>query len=387
MKSWIVTSAMLLGLVGSGCAMFGSDDEDPIEPPAELFDFDETLEVRQLWSVRLGGNSERLRLGLSPASDGARIYAGSFSGEASAFGAIEGDRIWRTDTELSLAAGPGYGDGILAFGTTDGDLIALDAETGEELWRQTVGSEVLASPAIGLEVVVVRSVDGRLRGFSTADGRVLWSVEQTVPALTTRGNTSPYIAGTAVVTGFDNGRLGAYDISSGDPIWEVAVAIPAGRTELDRLVDMSAGLQVVGRDVYAVALGRAVSIALETGLVLWQQELSSYAGLGADFNNVYVTNDMSEVVALDRAAGTPRWSQGALRLRDLTAPARFGNTIVVGDLEGYLHWLSPDDGTFLARERVGSQRIAAAPLVVGQNVFVQSEDGTLAAYTTVEDTG
>ena len=387
MKSWIATGALLLGLGSSGCAMFGGGDEDPIEPPAELVDFDATLEVRRLWTARVGGDSERLRLGLSPATDGSRIYAGSYDGRVGAFEAIEGERVWATETDLPLAAGPGYDSGVIAFGTTDGDLIALNADTGEELWRQVVGSEILAAPAIGSNVVAVRSVDGRLRGFSVVDGRTLWSVEQTVPALTTRGNTAPYIAGTVVVTGFDNGRLGAYDISSGDPLWEVAVAVPAGRTELERLVDMSAGLQVVGNDVYAVGLGRAVGVALETGLVLWQQELSSFAGLGADFNNVYVTNDVSEVVALDRNAGTPRWSQDALRLRDLTAPSRFGRTIVVGDLEGYVHWLSPDDGSFLARERVSSQRIAAAPLVVGENLFTQSEDGTLAAYTIVEDSG
>ena len=387
MRPWIVTGAVLLGLGSSGCSMFGGDEEDPLEPPAELVDFETTIEVERLWSTRVGGDSERLRLGLSPATDGTRIYAGSFDGRVGAYDAIEGDRVWEIDTELPLAAGPGYGDSVLAFGTTDGDLIALDAETGDELWRQNVGSEVLASPALGLDVVVVRSVDGRLRGFSMTDGRLLWSIEQTVPALTTRGNTAPYIAGTAVVTGFDNGRLGAYDVTSGDPLWEVPVAIASGRTELDRLVDMSAGLQVVGNDVYAVGLGRAVGIALETGLVLWQQEISSFAGLGADFNNVYVTNELSEVVALDRNSGTPRWNQGELRLRDLTAPTRYGNTVVVGDLEGYVHWLSPDDGRFLARERIGSQRIAAAPLIVGQNLFAQSEDGTLAAYTVVEDAG
>ena len=387
MRPWIVTGAVLLGLGSSGCSMFGGDEEDPIEPPAELVDFETTIEVERLWSTRVGGDSERLRLGLSPATDGTRIYAGSFDGRVGAYDAIEGDRVWEIDTELPLAAGPGYGDSVLAFGTTDGDLIALDAETGDELWRKNVGSEVLASPALGLDVVVVRSVDGRLRGFSMTDGRLLWSIEQTVPALTTRGNTAPYIAGTAVVTGFDNGRLGAYDVTSGDPLWEVPVAIASGRTELDRLVDMSAGLQVVGNDVYAVGLGRAVGIALETGLVLWQQEISSFAGLGADFNNVYVTNELSEVVALDRNSGTPRWNQGELRLRDLTAPTRYGNTVVVGDLEGYVHWLSPDDGRFLARERIGSQRIAAAPLIVGQNLFAQSEDGTLAAYTVVEDAG
>ena len=385
MRAWLVTSTLLFGLGGSGCAMFGGGDEDPIEPPAELVPFEATLEVRKIWTARVGGDSERLRLGLSPATDGTRIYAGAYDGRAAAFDAREGDELWAVDTDLPLAAGPGYDDGLVVFGTTDGDLLALDAETGEEVWRQAVGSEVLAPPAIGSNVVVVRSVDGRLRGFSTADGRLLWSVEQSVPALTMRGNTAPYIAGAVVVTGFDNGRLGAYEIISGEPMWEVAVAIPSGRTELDRLVDMSAGLQVVGNDVYAVGLGRAVGVALETGLVIWQQDLSSYSGLGADFNHVYVTNEFSEVVALDRTAGTPRWRQDALRLRDLTAASRFGRAIVVGDLEGYVHWLDPDDGSFLARERASSQRIAAAPLVVGANLFTQSEDGTLAAFTIVVD--
>jgi outer membrane protein assembly factor BamB len=383
MRLLLLTGAIILALGSSGCVMFGGGDEDPIEPPAELVEFESTLTVERIWSARVGGESEGLRLGLSPATDGARIYAGSFDGRVAAFESLEGDRIWTTDTELPLAAGPGYDDGLLVFGTSDGDLLAMSAETGEEIWRQSVGSEILATPAIGSGVVVVRSVDGQLRGFSAIDGRQLWSVVQTVPALTTRGNTVPYIAGTVVVTGFDNGRLGAYEVSSGDAIWEVAVAIPTGRTELERLVDIGDGLQIVGNDVYAVGLGRAVAIALETGLMLWQQEVSSHSGLGADFNNVYVTNDFSEIVALDRAGGTPRWRQNELRLRDLTAPTRFGQTVVVGDLEGYVHWMSPDDGRFLARERASSQRISAPPLVVGQNLYTQSEDGSLTAFTIV----
>ena len=226
-------------------------------------------------------------------------------------------RQWVTQTNLSLSAGPAYGDEVLAFGTTDGELIALDAETGEELWRRSVGSEVLAAPAIGNNVVALRSVDGQLRGYSMSDGRELWSVVQTVPALTMRGNTAPSVAGTTVVTGFDNGRLGAYDLGSGDPLWEVVMATPSGRTELERLVDISAGLQVVGNDVFAVGYhGRAIGIALQTGVVLWQQELSSYSGLGVDLDSVYVTDEFSELVALERGAGTPRWRQNALRLRD-----------------------------------------------------------------------
>lgn len=378
MRGRQILAAAALIAVTAGCGR----DNDSGEAPAELVSFDERLEVRRLWSTRVGGSAERLRLGLSPATDGARIFAASHGGDVAAFDLENGRRNWSSQTNLPLSAGPAYGAGVVALGTTDGELIALEADTGSELWRQAVGAEVLAPPAIGGEVVALRTVDGRLRGYSSLDGRELWTVVQTVPALTMRGNTAPYVAGSSVVAGFDNGRLGAYQLSSGDVLWEFAVAAPSGRTELDRLVDISAGLQVAGNDVFAVGYhGRAIGVALENGVVLWQQELSSYAGLGVDVSSVYVTDEFSELVALERGSGTPRWRQDALRLRDVTAPAAFGNTIVVGDFEGFLHWIDPGDGTFLARERAASNRITSAPLVVGRNMIVQSEDGTVAAYT------
>ena len=367
-------------------AVVACGKKDESEPPAALTDFDATLDVERVWSGKVGGASERLRLGLRPATDGARIFAGAYDGQVASFDAETGDKVWSVKTRLPLTAGPAFGDGVVAFGTADGELAVFDAATGQERWRQQIGSEVLAAPAIGSGVIVVRSVDGRLRGFSVANGATVWAVEQSLPPLTLRGNTAPRVAGTLVISGFDNGRVGAYELATGDAAWEVAVANPTGRSELERLVDVSAGLQVVGNDVYVVGYhGRAVGIDLETGVVLWQQDLSSYAGLGADLNNVYVTSDFDAVVALDRAAGTQRWRQEALRLRDLTAPTRYANTLVVGDFEGYLHWLSPDDGSFLARERAAGERISAAPLVVGQNVYVQGDDGTVAAYTLRRD--
>jgi outer membrane protein assembly factor BamB len=364
----------------------GGDDDDPIEPPAELVDFDSSVDVQRLWSTKVGGGTELLRLGLAPATDGSRIFAGSHDGQVAAFDAETGRRAWATRTDLPLAAGPGFGGGVLAFGTNDGDLITLEAETGAERWRLQVGGEVLASPAIGGGMVVLRTVDGRLRGYSLLDGRLIWTVEHMVPSLTLRGNTAPVISGNAVIAGFDNGRLGVYEVATGETRWEAPLTAPSGRTELDRIVDISAGLAVVGSNVYAVGYhGRAVAVALDTGLLVWQQELSSYAGLGAGFNAVYVADELSQVVALDRNSGSPVWTQPALRLRDVTAPTFYRGTVVVGDLEGYLHWLDAEDGHFVARERLASGRIGNPPLVVGNNVYAQSDDGTVAAYTIRED--
>ena len=374
---WLLATLSLVAFA-LGCA----GKKEKAEPPAKLVDFKPTLDVRRAWSQKIGGTSVRLRLGLRPASDGARVYAGSDDGHIKAFDAVTGKVVWQIKTGLPLAAGPGYGDGLLAFGTSDGDLLLLDAANGMEKWRDAIGSEVLASPAIGSGIVVVRSVDGRLRGFAARDGSTVWTVEQDLPSLTVRGNTTPRLAGNVVVAGFNNGRVGAFEIANGDAAWEVAIANPSGRTELDRLVDVSTSIQVVATEAYVVGYhGRVVGIDISTGVVLWQQDMSSFAGLSADFTTVYVTTDVDSVIALDRRAGAQVWRQDGLRLRDVTAPARFGNAIAVGDYEGYLHFLDTGDGHFVAREKAGKGRIVGGPLVVGENVIVQSEGGTLAAYT------
>lgn len=376
-STWLLAALAVVTLV-LGC----SSKKDKAEPPAKLVDFKQTLDVREIWSHKVGGGYERLRLGLRPASDGARIFAGSVDGRVASYDAVTGKEIWGVKTKLPLSAGPGYADGVLAFGSSDGDLIALDASNGSELWRQAIGAEVLAAPAIGSGVIVVRTVDGRLRGFAAHDGRTVWTIEQNLPALTLRGNSPPRIAGNVVVSGFNNGRVGAYEIANGDPAWEVAIANPQGRTELERLVDIGQGIQIVATEVYVVGYhGRVVGIDVGTGVVLWQQDMSSFAGLSADFTSVYVTNDVDAVISLDRRAGAQVWRQEGLRLRDVTAPTRFGNTVVVGDYDGYVHWLDMGDGHFVAREHAAKGRISAAPIVVGENLYVQGDDGTVAAFT------
>ena len=139
MRCRLILAIMVLSL-GGGCAV----NNETGEQPAELQAFEEKIEVRRVWSARVGGSSERLRLGLAPATDGARIYAGSHEGQAAAFDAETGRRIWDVQTNLPLSAGPTYGNGVLAFGTTDGDLLVLDADTGEEIWRRAVGSELMS---------------------------------------------------------------------------------------------------------------------------------------------------------------------------------------------------------------------------------------------------
>jgi outer membrane protein assembly factor BamB len=368
--AWLGCLALLcLG----GCSIFGGDDE-PVEPPAELTDFEATLSVRTAWEFRAGKGSERLGLALRPAVDGGRVFVSGRDGRVHALDLESGERRWSVETKQALAAGPAAAYGMVAVGSSGGMVTVLEAADGAVRWQSQLSSEVLAPPALSPQAVVVRTVDGRLRALSAENGRELWMVEQRPPRLTLRGLAAPVISGNVVVSAFDNGRIAAYGLRDGEVRWEQSVSIGRGRTEIERLSDVDATPQVLGPDVFVVGYrGRAMSLALDSGQPLWANDMSSSQSLGVDWTSLYVTTDTSEVVALNRASGGELWTQAGLRLRQLTAPAPAGRSVVVGDFEGWLHWLDPITGQFQGRYRAGKAPFVSAPVSAGELLIAQDE--------------
>ena len=77
--------------------------------------------------------------------------------------------------------------------------------------------------------------------------------------------------------------------------------------------------------------------------------------------------------------GQESWRQASLLRREPTLPVSFATTVVVGDLDGYLHFFSVIDGTPVARLRQGGAGISAAPVVIADRLYVQSDSGSLVA--------
>ena len=363
----------------AGCGLFGDDDD--VLPPKELLKFEATLPVKKAWSAKVGKGSEFMRVALSPAGDGKRIYAASNDGVVSAFNPDNGKRIWRIELDLPLSAGPGVGENHVVVAGSDGDLICLSADDGREMWRIAIDAESLARPLIKNGSVVVQTIDGKLQVFSVFDGAEKWSIVQDTPRLTLRGTSSPVIAGSIVVAGFDNGRLVGTSLATGVTAWETVLSPPSGRSDLDRLADVDGALAVVGQDVYAAGYqGRLASVASESGQILWARDISTHVGVGVDFSNVYSLDGEGEILALLRRDGSEVWRQDALLRREPTTPVPFDNAIVVGDFEGYVHFFSNVDGRPVARVRVGKRLLSGAPVAIGDKLYVQSESGSLEAY-------
>jgi outer membrane protein assembly factor BamB len=372
--------SLALGGLLAGCGIFGGDKDEELKPQ-ELVDFESTLPVKRVWTAKLGGGSDLLRIALSPAGTSEKVFAANRDGNVTAFDPETGDRLWRTELELPLSAGPGAGNNRVVVASSDGFLVCLAADDGREVWRVDVAGESIAKPLVRGDSVVVHTIDGRLSARSLFDGRERWILEQTLPPLTLRGAAPPIIVGATVIAGFDNGRLIASGLADGATRWEVMLSPPTGRSDLERLSDIDGILAAVGQDVYASAYqGRLAALAAESGQVLWTREISTHVGLTADLEYVYVVSENGELIALRRDSGTELWRHDRLLRRQPSAPVVFMNTVVVGDFEGYVHFFSNADGSPVARTRVGKGMLSGPPVVIGGRLYVQSESGQLAVF-------
>lgn len=367
---------------------FGGKDDDKPTEPAKLADFTPTATVSKLWSVGVGKGEGRIGIRQGPSIADGRVYAAAIGGGVHAFDLQTGAAQWHFDPKpakdqpkLQLSGGPGAGEGLVVVGGLNGEVIALDASNGAEKWRAKVGNEVIASPVIGNGMVFVRSNDGRLTAFDAASGERRWFWVRELPSLSVRGNDAPVLGPGAVFVGNDDGTVAALSMQDGTLVWEQAVGQAEGRTELDRMADIDGTPVFDGAVLYATSFKRqTMAIDAPTGRPLWARDSGGVGRLGNASDRLVVSDPAGTVWAINKSDGGALWQQPALARRNLTGMAVQGDYAVVGDFDGYLHWLRLDNGEFAARARAGGDALQSAPVVVDGVLVVQNVDGQLSAF-------
>lgn len=375
------------------------DEEDTSGLPAELVEFDEKFEPIVLWEESVGDGSGDYFSRLKPIVAYDNVYSASRAGDVIAFDQKTGKVLWQVDlsninkdrsfwdsrVSALLSGGPAAGLNKIFIGSENGKLYALDAQTGELVWEVSIKGEIINAPAIDSGVVVVNSASGIMKAFNADNGEELWKVEQDVPALTLRGISTPVIASGGVLIGTGKGGVNVYLLDKGQQGWSTEIGEPTGSTELERVIDVDTAPVVFGDKIYAVSSrGNLAAIELKSGRILWKRQYSSYRQISIYRNTIFLTNLRGHVYAIDRVNGIERWSNLALTNRGVTGPAVIDDYVVVGDFEGYLHWLDQDTGDLVARYEVDGSGIHSTPTVVDNVLYSQSRDGDLMAIETPE---
>lgn len=375
-----ITAAAMVGIL-AGCA---SEEDTVIMAPVPKVKSEFT--PKSLWSASVGGGVEQYFSKLAPAYAYDKVFVASRDGLVKALNPENGRTLWQQDLEQDVSAR--LSGGITAaysqvfIGSENGQVIALNEETGAVNWRVDVDGEVLAAPATDDNLVMVHTTTGMLIALEQATGDVKWKVSTEVPNLTLRGDSAPVAVSGGVFWGTAGGRLAAAIIESGQLIWQQPIGTPQGATEIDRLVDVDASPLILGSTLYIVGYnGQLTAIDLRSGKPMWKRKYSSSTNLASDTKRIYLVTDKDHLIAVDARSGTELWTNDQLENRLLTAPVIIDGYVVVGDTQGYLHWLDRESGEFVAQQQINSSGFAVAPIKLDDGYVIVTRNGQVKKLT------
>ncbi|MGB3253410.1 outer membrane protein assembly factor BamB [Buttiauxella gaviniae] len=373
----------------SGCSLF-SGEEDVVKM-SPLPTVENQFEPEKSWSTSVGSGIGDFYSNLHPAWQDGNIYAADRRGTVKAVNADDGKEVWSVDLSEktnfyssnlpALLSGGVTVDGAHVYiGSEKAQVYALNTSDGSIAWQSKAAGEVLSRPVVSDGLVLVHTSNGQLQAFDETDGAVKWTVNLDMPALSLRGESAPAIAFGAAVVGGDNGRVSAVLMKQGQLIWQQRISQATGATEIDRLSDVDTTPVIVNGVVYALAYnGNLTALDLRSGQVMWKRELGSVNDFIVDANRIFLVDQNDRVVALNADGGVTLWTQSDLLHRNLTSPVLYNGYLVVGDSEGYMHWINADDGRFVAQQKVDSSGFHTEPVVASDKLLIQAKDGTLYA--------
>ena len=338
---------------------------DPLKPQ---------IAGRSVWNKRLDGVS----FPVAVAVNGGVFTVASNDGSVLALQADNGRELWRANAGAKLGAGVGSDGRFAAVVSRDGELVVFDA--GKPSWRKALGVRVATAPLVAGERIFVLGVDRAVQAFDAIDGRKLWSLQRPGDPLT--------LSQPGVLTAFKDTlvvgqgpRMIGLDPLRGSVRWDVAAASPRGTNEVERLADLVGPANRVIDSVCARSFQAAVAcVNADRGTLVWTRNVGGTNALGGDEQFVFGADASDRVTAWRRVSGEVAWTHEKLLNHELSAPLSVGQTVVFGDAQGLVHWLSRDKGEAMLRLPTDGSAIVAGPVVSGTTMLVVTRNGGLFAF-------
>lgn len=368
MKSWLALLAFAAACL-AGCS---SGPEKP--KPTPLEEVAPKIAGRVVWKTRLGSVSPTTTMAVNAdlvtiaLKDGSVVTLESESGQ----------ERWRADADAKLSSGAGSDGRFASVVTVDNELVTFDR--GKQIWRARLGSRVVTPPLVAGERVFVQGVDRAVHAYDALDGRKLWVQQRQGDPLTLSQPSVLMPFKNTLLTG-QGSKLAGLDPLLGSVRFEVGMASPRGTNEVERLADLVGPAGRTGDVVCARAFQAAVAcVNAERGSLLWSKTFGGYQGVASDEQYVFAADASDRVTAWRAVNGDVAWTSEKFMHRGLSTPLSVGRTVVFGDSEGYVHFMSRDDGTPLLRIATDGEPIVGAPVRSGSTIVVLTAGGSVYAF-------
>jgi outer membrane protein assembly factor BamB len=307
----------------------------------------------------------------------------------------DGNMLWQVDLTPEDEAGDdlfggglGYWNGTLYVTTPFLKVIALDPASGERRWEAGIPGLVHAPPAISDGRVFVLTVDDQLFVLAADDGRQLWTYQAPSEPTVLLGGPTPAVLGTVMVAAFSTGELFAFQVETGQVLWSEQLGA-LGPSGLSATLTDIRGAPLIDRDLsFAVSYaGTLAAMDLRRGGRAWDAGIASAQTpwIAGDF--LYLLTNDSELVCITRADGRVRWTRPLPRYEDpqeregpiyWSGPVLGGDRLLVTSSVGDAYSVSPYTGAVLGRFELPA-RTFVAPIIADGTLFFLSDNAELVA--------
>ena len=371
--TWL--SLSVVGVLLMGLVACSSSPDKP--SPTALADFKPQLSISKGWSVQLGPISSTFSVPLSLNLTDGRLALVSGSGLVVLLDAETGVESWRLALSTPIAAGIG-GDGErFAVISKANELIAIS--NAKVIWRVKLPASSFTSPLVAGGRVFVLTADRTVMAFDGASGQRLWSQQRAGDPLVLRQAGILTTFQDRLLVGL-SGRLVAMNPANGFAMSELTIGSSRGTNEVERLIDLVAGVSRVNNVICARAFQTSVTcIDALKGSNLWTRAAQGHVGLTGSETELFGAESDGKLVGWQRSTGQVAWQSEAFRFRGLTAPHWAAGQLVVGDGLGWAHWVDKSNGQTIGRIQVDASGIAMTPVRVGKNWVVVTQSGLVQA--------
>jgi len=345
--------------------------------PTALADFKTQVNISKVWAAQIGPTASGSSAPLSHNYAAGRLALVTGSGLVSVLDAETGVEVWRLSLNTPVSAGIG-GDGErFAVISQANELIAISS--AKVIWRVKLPASSFTSPFVAGGRVFVLTADRTVMAFDGATGQRLWSQQRSGDPLVLKQ--------AGILTSFQDkllvglsGRLVAMNPGNGVAMWELSIGSSRGTNEVERLVDLVAGVSRVNNVICARAFQTSVTcVDAVKGSNLWTRSAQGYVGLSGSESLLFGTESDGKLVAWQSVSGQVAWQSEAFRFRGLTAPQFEAGQLVIGDNLGWVHWVDTSNGQTIGRIQVDSSGLAMSPVRVGKNWVIVSKSGLVQA--------
>lgn len=351
----------------------------------------------KIWTAKVAGSTNRMRLAASPVAGGGKIYAVGTDGVISAFDKATGARLWsRGDEGLTKDQAPSaFGGGVSfeagkLYATNGvGEVRALNADTGEVLWKVKPAGPLRGSPTIAFGQLFVMTQDNQLISLNTADGTLVWDESGSNTQSGVFGVAAPAAGQGTIVAGYSSGELTAYRYENGRSLWSDALARTNISTTVGTITDIDADPIIDSGRVYALGQGgRMAAYELVTGQRIWELNLAGISTPAIAGEWIFTLTDDARLLAIARSSGRVRWISQLQRYRDeddkkgpifWTGPVLAGSQLWVASSRGEVWRVSAGEGSATLFADVGAA-VSLAPVVADGVLYVLDDAGTIHAW-------